>query len=229
LWDLRAGGLGRRRTSLPLTVLEVPTMALRATGVFVPAPEGQQNNAKHNRNQEIFLHHDLRIRASGFLNMRVRVCYGNGNVAAAQLKPSSLLPNDNKELEAERARWPNWGSSTGEGAGVDSSPALWPFNAAAAGARTATASRAAHERTASSGRRAQSSSLSRAGLCFSLREYPRRFASRRALKAESRKARATGLRRSGRRLMRFPRPGFIGHLRPTPSRAARDDVIGGCR
>jgi hypothetical protein len=49
-------------------------MALLSTRVFIPAPQGQQNNAKHNRNQEILLHHNLRICASGSLNMRVRVC-----------------------------------------------------------------------------------------------------------------------------------------------------------
>jgi hypothetical protein len=46
---------------LPLAVLEMPTMALRPTGVFVPPPQAQQDNAQDERNQQKFLHHTLTV------------------------------------------------------------------------------------------------------------------------------------------------------------------------
>jgi hypothetical protein len=55
----------------------------------------------------------------------------------------------------------------------------------------------------------QPSSISVSRRFFSLREYRRRFVSRRARNAGTRSVRATGLRRRGRSLMRFPRRVFM--------------------
>jgi hypothetical protein len=46
---------------LSLAVLEMPTMALYPTSVFVPPPQAQQDNAQHQRNQQKFLHHTLTV------------------------------------------------------------------------------------------------------------------------------------------------------------------------
>jgi hypothetical protein len=87
-----------RRPSLPLAVLEMPTMALRPTGVFVPPPETQQDHAQHQRNQQKFLHHTLTVLAlTAVSNMRRATSVRQWQCCDKATKALLMSPKRHKE------------------------------------------------------------------------------------------------------------------------------------